>query len=291
MNLAPLALLVLQLVFLQDALALTPHLPKVSRTEGFSANTLDRRDWILQWSSLVSASALLLQSPHDARAVGEGAERMVFRQKPTAPIGALVPAIQQRLLLEGAVDLTSKNEFDKSKLKDVVPPLDEDAAFGNTNSRDAKVFKKYNPAYVLRGDLTRATMNLYQTNLNYNNLLSNPEEAFTITDSDWKKSYIRANDGLPDLHKVIGADLDMRQLLRNKVQQKLDDAAAELYAEDCDDEELRGLLKEAAQSFDLWLDRVRYGDVRDAIEAALKGERIQVYDSFAAGFLPPKVST
>lgn len=111
-------------------------------------------------------------------------------------------------------------------------------------------------------------MNLYQTNLNYNNLLSNPEEAFIITDPDWKKSYVRANDGLPDLKRLVGADIDIRQLLRNQVQLKIDDAAAELYAAAPDDDdsnqELIRLLQEASQNFDMWLDRVREGDVRDA---------------------------
>ena len=150
-----------------------------------------------------------------------------------------------------------------------------------------KIIQQYNPATVLRGDLVRATMNLYQTNLNYNNLLNNPEEAFTVTDPNWKKSYIRANNGLPDLKKLIGADLDMRQLLRNQVQLKIDDAAAELYASDCDNEELVSLLQEATQNFDLWLNRVRTGDVRDALKAALAGESVKIYDSYAAGFLPP----
>lgn len=134
-------------------------------------------------------------------------------------------------------------------------------------------------------------MNLYQTNLNYNNLLSNPEEAFIITDPDWKKSYVRANDGLPDLKRLVGADIDIRQLLRNQVQLKIDDAAAELYAAAPDDDdsnqELIRLLQEASQNFDMWLDRVREGDVRDALKTALAGESIQFYESYAGGFLPP----
>lgn len=223
---------------------------------------------------------------------------MVFRQKPTAPVSALVPSVQQRLLLEAAIEATKKKEW--NKVKTIIPKLNDDdddsyvySLIGATKSRnmDAKVLKRYDPGYVLRGDLTRATMNLYQTNLNYNDILSNgnnPKEAFAVTDQDWKKSYIRANDGLPDLQKVIGADLDLRQLLRNAVQQKLDDAAAELYADDCDEEELLSLLSEAASQFDKWLDRVRYGDVRDAIEKTVKGERIKIVDSYAAGFLPPK---
>ena len=108
-----------------------------------------------------------------------------------------------------------------------------------------------------------------------------------ITDPAWKKAFIRENGGLPALQRVIGADLDMRQLLRNQVQLKIDDAAAELYSPDRDDKELIELLQEAARNFDLWLDRVRTGDVRDAIKVILTGETIQVYDTYAAGFLPP----
>ena len=52
-------------------------------------------------------------------------------------------------------------------------------------------------------------------------------------------------------------------------------------------EELQQLLKEATETFDQWLDRIRYGDVRDALQAALKGETTKVYDGWAAGFLPP----
>jgi hypothetical protein len=219
---------------------------------------------------------------------------MVFRQKPTAPVSALIPAVQQRLLLEAALEATKNKQIDK--IKTILPSLDDSSyvysiiSASKSREMDAKILNQCDPAQVLRGDLTRATMNLYQTNLNYNNILgnsNNPNEAFAVTDPDWKKSYIRANDGLPDLQKVIGADLDLRQLLRNQVQQKLDDAAAELYATDYDEKELLVLLTEAAQSFDKWLDRVRYGDVRDAIAKAIRGERVKIYDSYAAGFLPP----
>ena len=265
-----------------------------------SASPMDtsRRTIFSQVSSVVvstlTAAGTQIQSAH---AIGEGEERMVFRKKPTAPISALVPTIQQRLLLEVAIEATKKKDW--NKIKTMIPKLNEDdnsyvyILLGASKSRDmdSKVMKKYDPGYVLRGDLTRATMNLYQTNLNYNNILSNsnnPSEVITVTDPDWKKSYIRANDGLPDLSKIIGADLDLRQLLRNAVQEKLDDAAAELYAQDFDEEELLGLLSEAAFQFDNWLDRVRYGDVKDAIEIAVKGERIMIVDSYAVGFIPPK---
>mmetsp|Transcript_29790 Transcript_29790/g.49162 ORF Transcript_29790/g.49162 Transcript_29790/m.49162 type:complete len:120 (+) Transcript_29790:2-361(+) len=110
-------------------------------------------------------------------------------------------------------------------------------------------------------------MNVYQLNLNYDALLNmSPGDAVSVTDPDWKKSYIRKNDGLPDLERIVGADIDMRQLLRNQVQLDIDDASAELWAVECDTNELTSLLQDAAGNFDLWLDRVRAGDVRDALE-------------------------
>jgi len=238
--------------------------------------SLNRRSFL---DSIFTSAFVAQLLPERAFCIGEGEQRMVFKQKPTAPIGALVPAIQQRLLVEAAVDLVGKG--DTGKLKSFLSRLDEE-----NRIPDSKLLESYDTALVLRGDLTRATMNLYQLNLNYNNLLANPNEAFTVTDQAWKKSYIRANDGLPDLKRIIGADLDMRQLLRNQVQLKLDDASAELYADDCDVEELDHLLREAANNFDLWLDRVRTGDVQDALKVALKGETITIYEPYNAGFLP-----
>jgi hypothetical protein len=228
----------------------------------------------------------LLEKTKNARAIGEGEQRMVFREKPTAPVDALLPAIQQRLLLEAALE--ASKEANKEKLKSILPPLD-DESFKIGTKQDLKVLKQYTPAQVLKGNLARAAMNLFTTNLNYNNLLSkdSPTEAYEVTDPTWKKSYIRSNDGLPDVSKLIGADLDWRYLIRNQVQLKLDDAAAELYADDCSDEELQQCLEEAKRAFDQWLDRVRYGDVREALERALAGQTAKVYDSWAAGFLPP----
>ena len=69
---------------------------------------------------------------------------------------------------------------------------------------------------------------------------------------------------------MVGADIDVRQLLRNQVQLKLDDAAAELWVDDCDVQELSSLLQEASQYFDAWLDRVKAGDVQDALLLAVK---------------------
>jgi hypothetical protein len=108
--------------------------------------------------------------------------------------------------------------------------------------------KQYNSAKVLRGDLVRASMNLYTTNLDYS--MRNSNSGYDVIDTEWKKSYIRANGGLPDIRMVIGADLDLRYLYRNEVETKLEDAAAELYSTDCNYEELQLLLRQASTTFD-----------------------------------------
>jgi hypothetical protein len=188
------------------------------------------------------------------------------------------------LLLEDALELLPNIsdhrpiELDASaallKLKSILPPLDDSPTFKNQNgSQNSRVLQLYPPDKVLRGDVVRAAMNVYQLNLNYDDILTmSPNDALLITDPEWKKSYIRANDGLPDLQQVVGADIDVRQLLRNQVQLKLNDAAAELWVDDCDMQELSSLLREASQYFDAWLDRVRAGDVQDALLLALKSQ-------------------
>jgi len=267
-----------------------------------SLSKWDRRSFLMSPSLLMmpAISSVFVPSvlggftlfPEIVHGLGEGEERMIFKQKPTAPLAALIPAMQQRLLLEASIDFCTRKEFEM--VKQIISPLDEsnDYMQNSSGNQNLKIITQYNPAKVLRGDLVRATMNLYQTNLNYNNILSNPNDAFIITDPVWKKSFIRENGGLPDLQRVIGADLDMRQLLRNQVQLKIDDATAELYSSNRDEEELLTLLQEAGRNFDLWIDRVRTGDVRDALESILTGKSVvKVYDSYAAGFLPPPESS
>lgn len=221
-----------------------------------------------------------------ARAIGEGPERMILSQPPKAPLAALVPAMEQRLLLE--VALQSCQQEDCIKLKSIVPPFDDNNRYRNSQGRDnRRILQSYDTSQVLRGDLVRASMNLYQTNLNYNDALSATQAPFQVTDPAWKKSYIRTNDGLPDLQQVIGADLDLRLLLRNQVQEKLEDAAAELYAVNSDAIEVQRCLQEARDAFDRWIDRIPAAEVTAALQAIQNGKAIRVLDSSAAGFLPP----
>ena len=270
--------LVVLLVGGAEALALPKKNPMSARHRSLThPRQADRR------AVLSTVLATMIIQPRMAHAAGECEQRIVWKQAPTAPMGALLPSIQQRLLLEACLELAKQNDL--KQLQTILMPLDETT--NNSASNNAKLLRKYNPARVLRGDLVRATMNLYQTNLDYRQIMNNPSDSFTVTDPAWQKAYIRANDGLPDLDKIIGADLDLRQLLRNQVQVKLDDAAAELYLQDCDVAELTALLQDAARNFDLWLDRIQTSDVREALQAAREGQSVQVYASYVAGFLPP----
>ncbi|KAG7369769.1 hypothetical protein IV203_027515 [Nitzschia inconspicua] len=234
-----------------------------------------------------------------ALAMGEGSERMVFKQAPTATVGALLPAVQQRLLLEAlremasalATDEESKNRMQcRQQIESILLPLSDDNSFMfNAKNQDYKLHKKYSPSKVLSGGLVRASMNIYTANLIYSktgNNHNNPYEVYDVTDPTWKKAYIRANDGLPSVDKVIAADLDLRDLYRNQFQQMLDDASAEWYSTNCDIKEFCGPLNDAAASFDLWLDRISEQDVKAALRAVLEGKEIQIYKTYSAGFIP-----
>jgi hypothetical protein len=243
-----------------------------------------------------------------AGATGEGSERMVLRHKPTAVTSALVPAVEQRLLLQVIIaELSSSSSSSSSlsstvspssieKIKSILPPLNEDRI------PDYRVMQQYSPSKVLMGSLTRAAMNLYTSNLNYGISKSSsssssrqnqsPTEYYTITDPAWRRDYIRANDGLPTVDQVVAADLDVRDLYRNQVQQRLDDASAELYSRECDVEELQSVVVDAAKSFDMWLDRISDEDVADAIQAALASTKngrkeVTVHEPYRAGFVVP----
>lgn len=250
----------------------------------------------------VLLTLLCIGNSHPALAVGEGEQRMVLNQKPKAPLGALIPAVQQRLLLEECLSLSNQqlrsNKSDNDqhteilqKLQSILGPLTQEdesstrsflGQSGGTNKKDLTILRQCPPNQCLSGYVIRASMNLYSTNLQFSNM---PD--YTVTDPSWKKQYIRANDGLPDIQRVITADLNLRDLYRNQVQLQIDDASAELYRnDDCDFQELQVILKEAAMVFDQWLDRVDDQDFKNTLQAVLEGKSIPIYDSFYAGFIP-----
>eukprot|EP00980_Cylindrotheca_fusiformis_P004269 scaffold918_cov126-Cylindrotheca_fusiformis.AAC.48 len=149
---------------------------------------------------------------------------------------------------------------------------------------DLQVLQQSPPNRLLQGDVTRAAMNIYTSSLSFPGNLP----GYTVTDPTWKKSYIRQNDGLPNVAQVLEADLDLRDLYRNSVVTKLDDASAELYiSNSIDVAELNNLLKDAAADFDLWLGRIEDVQVEQALQAVLEGKTSKIYDSYYAGFVPP----
>ncbi|KAL3939858.1 MAG: hypothetical protein SGBAC_005493 [Bacillariaceae sp.] len=229
------------------------------------------------------------------RAVGEGEERMVLTRKPTAPRGALIPALQQRILLEECVSLLSKALIEKKenvtgesqrmldKLKSIIAPL-SDRTPSFTEKQPNPILEPLPNQQYLQGKVVRVAMNLYTSNLRFESNLP----SYSVTDPDWKKSYIRQNDGLPDITKVLQADMDLRDLYRNSIVTYLDDASAELYCKDVDLVELNRLLTQAAQEFDLWLDRIDDAEVKLELQAVLEGKTPKIYKSSFAGFVPPK---
>ena len=214
---------------------------------------------------------------------------MVLTQKPTAPRGALIPALQQRILLEESVYLSKtlvNNNDDRDqtleKLKTIIAPLSENTPLFQKQP-NLNLEPLPNQQY-LQGNVVRVAMNIYTSNLKFQDDLP----SYSVTDPAWKKSYIRQYDGLPDISKVLQADLDLRDLYRNSIVTQLDDASAELYSKDVDVIELNQLLTQAAKEFDLWLGRIDDSEVKIELQAALEGKTPKIYKSYFAGFVPPK---
>lgn len=254
----------------------TWHLKKKDDGAGISH---DRRGFL--GVSLIGSFSL---TPSSCQAIGEGDQRMVLTQKPTAPVGALVPAAQQRLLLEKCLFLSqqlinSNDEYGKLvvRMKDILAPV----APSSKKRNDLQILLQSPANLQLRGEVTKAAMNVYTSSLRFPEQL--PE--YTVTDPSWKKSYIRQFDGLPNVAQVMQADLDLRDLYRNSIVTKLDDASAELH-DSLDVVELNQLLSEAAGEFDLWLGRIDDLEVQRALKAALEGKTSKIYDSYYAGFVP-----
>ncbi|CAJ1963691.1 unnamed protein product [Cylindrotheca closterium] len=221
---------------------------------------------------------------------------MVLTKKPTAPRGALIPALQQRILLEECIsssrslvqpnqEVNDKNQI-LEKLKTIVAPLPDGTStlFRQQPIKLGLEAEPFANQQYLQGNVVRVAMNLYTSNLR----LENDLPSYTVTDPAWKKSYIRQNDGLPDIAKVLQADMDLRDLYRNSIVTYLDDASAELYSNDVDFVELNQLLVQAAEQFDLWLGRIDDAEVKVELQSVLEGKTPKIYKSYYAGFVPPK---
>ncbi|KAL7470308.1 hypothetical protein ACHAXS_010532 [Conticribra weissflogii] len=125
----------------------------------------------------------------------------------------------------------------------------------------------------------RRAFNIYTTNLNFN-----PEKYVYSGSAEEKKRMIR-EDKLPTAVDVIRSDLDARDLYRNVVQTKLEDAKAEyLYqtkqvggndgdVEKFEVSELLSLLRDAQNAADKWFSFIPDEDVESALSIVKKESR------------------
>jgi hypothetical protein len=211
--------------------------------------------------------------------------------RPTAPTEALVPATQQRLLLEKAAGLAkllveecniaapSSSSISSSsssssrgvdlldQLKEIFEPPVETPARKTAVSMtrrykvDEQVLQRA-VATKLSGATVRAAMNVYSANLRFG-------ESYMLTATgSTKKELIRQYDGLPDVKLVISADLDLRDLYRNQVQTTIEDIQAELYRSVPDPAEVVALLAEAKKVYGSWFALISENDTREALQLA-----------------------
>eukprot|EP00984_Skeletonema_dohrnii_P027220 scaffold16716_cov146-Skeletonema_dohrnii-CCMP3373.AAC.11 len=117
----------------------------------------------------------------------------------------------------------------------------------------------------------RRAMNIYTTNLNFN------KNKYVYSGSQEEKKKMIREDRLPSATEVIRSDLDARDLYRNEVQTKLEDARAEcLYQKGVGFEdvgELVGLLRETKVALDSWFGFIPDEDIRLALEAVKREEQ------------------
>ena len=183
--------------------------------------------------------------------------------RPYAPLDALVPAARNRLLLTKCLVL-SKKLVEKerqgscnhgsceslcARLKMTIPPPSPKQKAHTSNQ--------------LTGGSMRAAMNIYTANLRF-------ADSYVLTASNEdRRRYIRENNRLPTVKQVVAADLDLRDLYRNLIETKMDDAQAELYSDQFDAEELYTLLNQVDSAYRQWFALISETDVKAAEKEAL----------------------
>jgi len=119
-----------------------------------------------------------------------------------------------------------------------------------------------------RASPVRAALNAYTNNLVFGDTYQLNAEG------DLKKNLIR-NNALPDVNAVVVSDLDLRDLYRNQVLEKLDDAKAEIEYQlrtgDIDTKEVLNNLKAAQSSCRQWFSFIPPADVAEALKV-VEGE-------------------
>ena len=253
---------------------------------------MDRRAILstLVTTMLTTTGALLLSSPIQLQpALAQSDDN-----RPRAPLSALLPATQKRLLMERAFNLSknlmaldaARDDERTNKIVQELKTMVEEPDFDNPGfgkaaismltrryQQDQTVLVQAAQSNILTGKNVRASFNIYTANLRFG-------EQYAVTAiPETKKAYIRANDGLPNVKQVISSDLDLRDLYRNQVQTKIDDVQAELYSENLDAVELNALLEQALGSTQLWFGMIADDNVQEAQEAVLAGKTLQYIDS------------
>jgi hypothetical protein len=236
------------------------------------------------------AAGLVSSSIAQAAELKESASATVPNNsnRPRATLEALIPATKQRILIEKALETarqlkvaaaeTKSNDgsyqnperVDRyiQELKEILePPHDDD---DDSEFRIPTLpFQKQQQAMqnindnCLSGRSVRASMNVYTANLRFG-------ESYLLTASPEVRKKMIREEQLPDVKTVITADLDLRDLYRNKIQTTMEDAQAELYnrPDNLEDVvELVDLLQDASSAFTTWFGFIAPQDVQEALDA------------------------
>ena len=112
-------------------------------------------------------------------------------------------------------------------------------------------------------------MNIYTANLRF-------ADSYVLTASNEdRRSYIRKYNQLPNVKQVVAADLDLRDLYRNLVETKMEDAQAELYRTELDVEELQLLLQEVNDAYRQWFALISESDIQAAEQQVMASPTIE----------------
>lgn len=242
-----------------------------------TAAVCQHRRRALPW---IAASVLASIAPRtdaaDAAMLDDGGSPLSNR--PRAPPSALVPATQQRLLLEQCLEISKQllatadtaavtpehSAVLFAQLRSILPPPPGDQ---NSNTRRMNTRQQKQRQQQLSGPAVRATCNAYTSQLRF-------ADSYVFTaDKETKSSLIRRDGGVPSIQQVIISDLDLRDLYRNEWQTLVDDIQAELYYSR-DVAELDSLLTRAMQASNHWFDLISPQDVIEAREAILLGQEV-----------------
>jgi hypothetical protein len=240
-----------------------------------TAAVCQHRRRALPW---IAASILASIAPRtdaaDAAMLDDGGSPLSNR--PRAPLSALVPATQQRLLLEQCLEISEQllatadtaavtpehSAVLFSQLRSILPPPP-----GDQNSNTRRMSARQQQQQQLSGPAVRATCNVYTSQLRF-------ADSYVFTaDKETKSTLIRRDGGVPSIQQVIISDLDLRDLYRNEWQTLVDDIQAELYY-NRDVAELASLLTRAMQASNHWFDLISPQDVIEAREAILLGQEV-----------------